>query len=139
MVRDLNQYTGWRIALCLRRGHAGLPMPVPQILFGSTSDLKNNLTIFKSLFPASDLYAVGSSAGTGLLVRYLGEQGEDTPLKLRLRCVRAITRKLVLKMSTLLQQMMTKKLFKYFIYPYQNTWSQIASLESFISNQFGRI
>lgn len=51
LVRDLNQYTGWRIALCLRRGHAGLPMPVPQIsLFGSTSDLKNNLTIFKVYF-----------------------------------------------------------------------------------------
>lgn len=40
LVRDIHQYTGWRIALCLRRGHAGLPMPVPQIsLFGSTSDL----------------------------------------------------------------------------------------------------
>ena len=29
--------------------------------------------------------------------------------------------------------MMTKKLFKYFIYPYQNTWSQIASLEKVLS------
>ncbi len=29
--------------------------------------------------------------------------------------------------------MMTKKLFKYFIYPYQNTWSQIASLERVLS------
>ncbi len=64
-----------------------LPMPVPQIsLFGSTRDLKEQLDHIQSLFPP-DLYAVGSSAGTGLLVRYLGEQGEDTPFKLPLRCV----------------------------------------------------
>ena len=82
LVKDLHEYTGWRIALCLRRGHAGLPMPVPQIsLFGSTHDLKEQLGYIQNLFPDSGLYAVGLSAGTGLLVRYLGEQGEDTPFK----------------------------------------------------------
>ena len=49
--------------------------------FGSTSDLKEQLEHIQNLFPKSDLYAVGSSAGTGLLVRYLGEQGTDTPFK----------------------------------------------------------
>jgi predicted alpha/beta-fold hydrolase len=49
--------------------------------FGSTDDLKEQLTHIQHIFPESDLYAVGSSAGTGLLVRYLGEQGLDTPFK----------------------------------------------------------
>ncbi len=31
LVRDLHQQTQWRIALCLRRGHGNLPMPVPQM------------------------------------------------------------------------------------------------------------
>ena len=31
LVRDLHKYTGWRVALCLRRGHAHLPMPVPKM------------------------------------------------------------------------------------------------------------
>ena len=79
-----------------------------KFLFGSTSDLKEQLNYIQSLFPTSDLYAVGSSAGTGLLVRYLGEQGEDTPLKLLLRCARVITRKLVLKCSSFYSKMMTK-------------------------------
>ncbi|WP_443023475.1 hypothetical protein, partial [Shigella flexneri] len=36
LVRDLHKHTGWRVALCLRRGHADLPMPVPKMnLFGS--------------------------------------------------------------------------------------------------------
>lgn len=82
LVKDLHDHTGWRIALCLRRGHAGLPMPVPQMsIFGSTSDLKEQLSHIQKTFPQSNLYAVGSSAGTGLLVRYLGEQGVDTPFK----------------------------------------------------------
>ncbi|MCU4363492.1 alpha/beta fold hydrolase, partial [Acinetobacter sp. WU_MDCI_Abxc22] len=82
LVKDLHEYTGWRIALCLRRGHAGLPMPVPLMsIFGSTSDLKEQLSYIQDLFPQTELFAVGSSAGTGLLVRYLGEQGLDTPFK----------------------------------------------------------
>ena len=53
LVKDLNEYTGWRIALCLRRGHANLPMPVPKMsIFGSTEDLKEQLEyIQKKLLP----------------------------------------------------------------------------------------
>ena len=76
--------------------------------FGSTSDLKEQLNHIQSLFPASDLYAVGSSAGTGLLVRYLGEQGEDTPFKAAFAMCPAITRKLVLKCPPFYSKMMTK-------------------------------
>ena len=135
LVKDLHAYTGWRIALCLRRGHAGLPMPVPQIsLFGSTHDLKEQLGHIQNLFPDSDLYAVGSSAGTGLLVRYLGEQGEDTPFKAAFAMCPGYNTELSFKnVHPFYSKMMTKKLFKYFIHPYQNTWSNIASLKKVLT------
>lgn len=48
IVHDLQQYTGWRIALCIRRGHANLPMKVPKInLFGSSDDLKEQLVFIQ--------------------------------------------------------------------------------------------
>lgn len=135
LVKDLHQYTGWRIALCLRRGHAGLPMPVPQIsLFGSTSDLKEQLTHIQNLFPESDLYAVGSSAGTGLLVRYLGEQGTDTPFKAAFAMCPGYNTEIGFKnVHPFYSKMMTKKLFKYFIHPYQSTWSKVSSLEKVLA------
>ena len=130
LVKDLHEYTGWRIALCLRRGHAGLPMPVPQIsLFGSTSDLKEQLEYIQTIFPKSDLYAVGSSAGTGLLVRYLGEQGIDTPFKAAFAMCPGYDTEIGFKnVHPFYSKLMTKKLFKYFIYPYQETWKQIPSV-----------
>ena len=135
LVKDLHEYTGWRIALCLRRGHAGLPMPVPQIsLFGSTHDLREQLTHLQNLFPDSGLYAVGSSAGTGLLVRYLGEQGESTPFKAAFAMCPGYNTELSFKnVHPFYSKMMTKKLFKYFIHPYQNTWSNIASLKKVLT------
>ncbi|ENU29714.1 alpha/beta hydrolase [Acinetobacter sp. NIPH 1852] len=135
LVKDLHQYTGWRIALCLRRGHAGLPMPVPQIsLFGSTRDLKEQLDHIQQLFPSSDLYAVGSSAGTGLLVRYLGEQGEDTPFKAAFAMCPGYDTEIGFKnVHPFYSKLMTKKLFKHFIYPYQNIWSRVASLEKVLA------
>lgn len=79
LVKDLHRYTGWRIALCIRRGHAQLPMPVGQFcLFGSVDDLREQLAHITALYPQSTLYGVGSSAGTSLLVRYLGEAGEHS-------------------------------------------------------------
>lgn len=101
LVRDLHHYTGWRIALCLRRGHAKLPMTVPKIcLFGSTDDLREQLIHIQGKFPESVLYGVGSSAGTGLLVRYLGEEGHHTPFKAAFAFVRAIIPKLVFRRCT---------------------------------------
>ncbi len=36
-------------------------------LFGSTRDLREQITFIQQKFPESNLYGVGSSAGTGLL------------------------------------------------------------------------
>ena len=82
LVRDLRMATWWRMVLCLRRGHADLPLTTPRMnLFGSTDDLREQLEVIRARFPHSPLYAVGSSAGSGLLVRYLGEEGEAAPFR----------------------------------------------------------
>ena len=77
LVHDLHAATGWRIVLCLRRGHADLPLATPRLnILGCSDDLREQLRAISERFPASPLYGVGSSAGSGLLARYLGEEGE---------------------------------------------------------------
>ena len=137
LVKDLNEYTGWRIALCLRRGHANLPMPVPKMsIFGSTEDLKEQLEYIQKKFPQSDLYAVGSSAGTGLLVRYLGEQGADTPFKAAFAMCPGYDTDIGFEnVHPFYSKVMTKKLFKAFIQPYTQTWQQVKSVKNVLKTK----
>ncbi|TFH22747.1 MAG: hypothetical protein E4H03_07750 [Myxococcales bacterium] len=73
---------GWTIAACNRRGHAGLPLTAPVVnTMGSTADLRSQLAAIEARRPGALLYAVGVSAGSGLLVRYLGEQGSQSRLR----------------------------------------------------------
>lgn len=77
---------------------------------------------------------MGSSVGTGLLVRYLGEQGESTPFKAAFAMCPGYNTELSFKnVHPFYSKMMTKKLFKYFIHPYQNTWSNITSLKKVLT------
>lgn len=137
LVKDLHEYTGWRIALCVRRGHAKLPMPVAKMnLFGSTEDLKEQINLIQSQFPTSSLYGVGSSAGTGLLVRYLGEEGASTPLKAAFAlCPGYDIEQGFKNVHPLYTKLMTKKLFKSFIYPYAQTWQGNEMLEKVLSTR----
>ncbi|CAN7523134.1 alpha/beta fold hydrolase [Aquipseudomonas alcaligenes] len=81
-VRDLQRLTGWRVVFCQRRGHGDLSLTSPRFnTMGDTADLREQLRQIGERYPHSALYAAGISAGTGLLVRYLGEQGDDTPLQ----------------------------------------------------------
>ena len=67
---------GWTIAVCNRRGHAHLPLRVPKInLLGCIDDLDLQLDSIQKRFPHAPLYAYGLSAGSALLVRYLGRKG----------------------------------------------------------------
>lgn len=136
LVRDLHRHTGWRVALCLRRGHANLPMPIPKIsIFGSTDDLREQIQHIQAKFPDSPLYAVGSSAGTGLLVRYLGEEGEQTPFKAAFAlCPGYDTEHGFKNVHPFYSKVMTRKLFKSFIYPYTTTWEKTASLAQVLAS-----
>lgn len=82
LVDLLNRITGWRIVLCVRRGHAGLPLTTPRFsMFGSTDDLREQLQAIRTRVPQSPLFGVGVSAGSAELVRYLGEEGAAAPFR----------------------------------------------------------
>ena len=73
---------GWVVAACNRRGHAGLELTAPQInTMGSTDDLREQLAAIESRRRGAHLYGLGVSAGSGLLVRYLGEERERARLR----------------------------------------------------------
>lgn len=98
-------------------------------LFGSTSDLKEQISYIQHKFPKSNLYGVGSSAGTGLLVRYLGEEGDKTPLKATFALCPGYNTELgFANVHPVYSKIMTQKLFKRFIVPYQQTWSSTESV-----------
>ena len=82
IVRDLRRATGWRIVVCTRRGHGQLPLTAPVLnTMGSTGDLREQLKHIRARWPDSPLHAVGVSAGSALLVRYLGEEGARAPIR----------------------------------------------------------
>ncbi|MCC6763132.1 MAG: alpha/beta hydrolase [Deltaproteobacteria bacterium] len=79
-VGALRRRLGWRIVVCNRRGHGALPLTAPRFsTLGATADLRVQLGRIRARVPAAPLYAVGVSAGSGLLVRYLGEEGARAP------------------------------------------------------------
>lgn len=133
LVQDLHHYTGWRIALCLRRGHGKLPLTVPKInILGSTEDLAEQIQHIQTVYPQSDLYAVGSSAGTGLLVRYLGEMGKKAPFKAAFALSPGYdSEQGFARVHPIYSKLMTKKLVKAFIQPYSSTW-QWTNLETLL-------
>lgn len=78
----LQRALGWVVAACNRRGHAGLPLTAPKInTMGSTDDFRAQLAAIETRRPGAPLYGLGISAGSGLLVRYLGEAREESRLK----------------------------------------------------------
>jgi hypothetical protein len=75
-VSAVRERLGWVVAACNRRGHASLPLTAPRInTMGSTEDLGRQIAVIEARRPGAALYGVGVSAGSGLLVRYLGEAG----------------------------------------------------------------
>lgn len=80
-VRALRRRLGWRVVVCNRRGHGALPLTTPRFsTLGATDDVREQLAAIRRRVPGSPLYGLGISAGSGLLVRYLGEEGATTPL-----------------------------------------------------------
>lgn len=78
-VREMRRRLGWVVVACNRRGHAGLPLTAPRIhTMGFVDDLEAQLDRIQNQRPLAPLYGVGVSAGSGLLVRYLGETRESS-------------------------------------------------------------
>lgn len=129
LVSDLHAYTGWRVVLCLRRGHGDLLLTTPRMnILGCTEDLRFQLDCIESLFPHSPLYGVGASAGSGLLVRYLGEEVYKARFKASFAyCPGYDTRVGFEKIQPFYSRYMAKGLIKQFIEP---NWEQISHLDN---------
>ncbi len=81
VVRSLRARLGWRVVVCNRRGHGELPFTAPRFsTLGATADVRRQVERIRERVPESPLYGLGVSAGSGLLVRYLGEEGTRSPL-----------------------------------------------------------
>lgn len=130
LLDDLRRHTGWRVVLCLRRGHADLALTAPKIhLLGSTADLQQQLNVIQQRFPDSALYAVGSSAGSGLLVRYLGETAEKSRFKAAFAyCPGYNTDEAFGRSHPFYSRLMTKKLVQKFITRHVAQLSQLSTL-----------
>ncbi|KAI5062332.1 hypothetical protein GOP47_0022871, partial [Adiantum capillus-veneris] len=72
---------GWNVVVFNSRGCANSPVTTPQFYSASfTEDLRQVVKHVGGLFPTSHLYAAGWSLGGNILVRYIGQEGENCPL-----------------------------------------------------------
>ncbi|XP_006813521.1 protein ABHD15-like [Saccoglossus kowalevskii] len=70
---------GLRAVVFNKRGHGGSALTTPKLQsFGDTSDLRQVVKYIRDLYKHARVTAIGVSAGSGLLVSYLGEYGSST-------------------------------------------------------------
>ena len=73
---------GFRAVALNHRGCSGEPNRAPRAYHsGETDDLAFIINCLVEKFPGKTLAAVGFSLGANMLLKYLGENGENTPLK----------------------------------------------------------
>ncbi|KAL1200799.1 Embryogenesis-associated protein EMB8 [Cardamine amara subsp. amara] len=72
---------GWNVVVQNHRGLGGISLTSDCFYnAGWTEDLRKVIDHIHTQFPESPLFAVGTSIGANVLVKYLGEDGPDTPL-----------------------------------------------------------
>ncbi|KAI5474701.1 alpha/beta hydrolase, carboxylesterase [Pseudohyphozyma bogoriensis] len=73
---------GWRGCVVNFRGCAGTRVTSKQLYSGAyTDDLRCGLAYLSEFAPKAPLYGIGFSLGANVVAKYLGEEGEQTPLK----------------------------------------------------------
>jgi len=74
---------GWRSCVFNRRGHGGMRLTSPKFnLMGDAEDTVKMVDHVVSKYPRTSFIGmVGISAGSGLLITYLGKQGDKTPVQ----------------------------------------------------------
>lgn len=72
---------GWKTVVANHRGLGGTSITSDRFYnAGWTEDLRNIIAYVHNEHPKAPLLAVGTSIGANILVKYLGEEGENTPL-----------------------------------------------------------
>ncbi len=128
-VRYVREKLGWRVALCVRRGHGDMKLQTASFnTMGNTDDFAAQIQHIKKCFPKSDLYATGISAGSGVLAHYLGKVGLNTPIKAAVAyCPAYDMRNAFSRAVPFYSKMMAKKLHRLFITPNSETFQHLAS------------
>nr|XP_043620904.1 embryogenesis-associated protein EMB8-like [Erigeron canadensis] len=72
---------GWNVVIYNHRGLAGVPLTSDCVYHpGWTEDLRQVVNHIHNRQPETPLYAIGTSIGANVLVKYLGEDGVNVPL-----------------------------------------------------------
>ena len=75
-------HAGFRPVAFNQRGHGGTKLLHPKLQpFGDISDLDQAIQFIHQRFPNAPIVGVGFSAGSGLMVSYLGEKGKESLIK----------------------------------------------------------
>lgn len=75
------RFAGARPAVLLVRGSMALPLTSARFnLLGSTDEVRDALRHVRKRYPRAPIALIGNSAGTGLMIRYLGEEGAAAPV-----------------------------------------------------------
>ena len=132
IARDLHKASHWRVVVCTRRGHGGLPLTAPVLnTMGCTDDLREQLRHIQDEFPQSPLYAVGVSAGSGLLVRYLGEEGADSLIRAAVAyCPGYDIGVAWTRAQPFYSRAMAKRLKRHFLEPHPQSFSHLGSYDA---------
>ncbi|KFK45137.1 hypothetical protein AALP_AA1G348500 [Arabis alpina] len=74
--------TGWNVVISNHRGLGGVSVTSDCFYnAGYTEDIRVVLGYLQQKYPMAPLFAIGTSIGANILVKYLGEEGEKTPLR----------------------------------------------------------
>lgn len=126
-VRYVRAELGWRVALCVRRGHGELKLNSASFnTMGNPDDFAAQIKHIQLCFPKSDLYATGISAGSGVLAHYLGKAGHDTPIKAAVAyCPAYDMRNAFSRAKPFYSKMMAKKLIRLFVSPNEHVFGHL--------------
>jgi predicted alpha/beta-fold hydrolase len=73
--------SGWRVVILKFRGAGAEPNRLPRYYHhGDTEDLRQVLALLRGREPGTQLFAIGWSLGANVLLKYLGEEGDKTPV-----------------------------------------------------------
>jgi uncharacterized protein len=135
MVRELRRDTGWRVVVCTRRGHGDLDLPVPVFnTMGCTQDLREQLERIRATVPDSPLYAIGMSAGSALLVRYLGEEGARSLIRAGVAFCPGFDIGVAWhRVAPLYSRLMVRRLKRHFLQRHAQVLKQVRSYETCLS------
>lgn len=132
VAQRMHDALGWAVAICDRRGHGSLPLTAPSVnTFGRTDDLRRQLEAIEAVRPHGPLYGLGISAGGGLLVRYLGEEGERSRIRAGILHSPGYDIETVFhRTSPFYNRIMTRRLIAYFLRRHQRVLSHVRGFEA---------